>query len=301
MIRRLCMTVMICMGAALLLKCSNDADPVAGGTGAGNPSSTTTLAIIADTGFVSSGYTLAKSGMRLSRLLPITDDDSLQYVLDTTLIKVNTIIFILESPSHCSDLLASFHGPFNLECDKEGIALSGTFIFDAVNGTVSPSLDSLRIPAGRYKGIKLMIDKAPSKSSHIDTCATVDFRGNFFYQHQQRRFRVGLNMNAPIKYLTYDSTIIVGQDDTTHFLIEMDASHWFSGVSLKPCLENGDIPLDADGNVTISCKFPQGACRSFASVIKANLVKPQASQLTVHNEAKNMHIKVKISTTSALF
>lgn len=255
------------IAAAISLSCSLS-DSMAGGTGVGNP--TVTVSLFADTGSIDPDGMLAPSPSflhRVSRLIPIVDDDSLVLLAASMIITVEKIHFYLDASENSYELLEKLNDS-RFDADSESIILNGPFTFDVLTGASIPPIDSAQLPAAKYTGIKLHI----TNLSHVNDYA-IEVFGTFEYKDAEREFSILMEENANAFYKFDEPVIELTEDDSVRFLLFLDADEWLSSVSLKGYLDNNEISLDPNGNLVIDKSTNTAPYKDFKKSFKQNIIR----------------------------
>lgn len=257
--------VVTVIAAAISLSCSFS-DPMAGGTGVGNP--TVTVSLFADTAYaVSDGIPSPSLHNRVSRQLPIIDEDSLVLLAEAMIITVEKIHFFLDTSENSYALLEKLNdGRF--DADSESIIMNGPFTFDVLTGASIPPIDSARLPAAKYTGIKLHI----TNLSNINDYA-IEVAGTFEYKDADRNFSILMEENANAFYKFDGPAFQISEDDSVKFLLFLDADEWLSSVSLKGYLDNNTISLDSNGNLVIDKSTNASPYKDFKKSFKSNIIR----------------------------
>jgi hypothetical protein len=278
--------ILLC-GLALLsislIRCSSGGDPVAGGTGTGNPGGSVVVSMRADTG--NAATSLAKSllgpnpGSDKAPSPPvfagqgyqIQDSGGMLMMIDTAYVNVQRIHFMLDSSADPSLLLKNFAGI--LSQDSESIILDKPFVFELVTGASYPSVCSLRIPEAKYSGIKLephADDGAPV--GPFSDSFSVTLVGEYIYQDTLHSFRISYRMDSPLIFRSDSGNANVSRDSTIHFHIALDIRTWFVGIDLKSCLDNNALPRQPNGDLILMPPLAADPCMGVLDIIKGNMM-----------------------------
>lgn len=262
--------------AVLLLianQCSNGAG-MAGATGAGNPRTAVSLAMVADTGVARMLAGLAKRVVDSSplseeegvaRSLPIRDMGMLEYGVESALLVVDRVQFMLQTPGSVEEDAVGT----GLGYDGKSITLDGPFVFDAIAGTVEPAIDDVLLPQTGYSGIKLHINQ--NHSSEVIPYAIV-IAGTFTYGGEERRFSLNLKTNVNAVYQNSGGVFDLVGEDAAALRVVFDASLWLQSVGLGTCIDSGWIPLDTGGNLVVDGTMPPSPCRGKLQEIRRNVI-----------------------------
>jgi hypothetical protein len=255
---------------------------ITGGSGAGNPGGYVTVALIVDTLIQNNLSKNSYNTLKLNKNLvlgtgsqfKIVDDSGLNMIVTEAIIYIKAIHFMLETGQQPSKLLESFNQP--LQYDSTSIILNGPFVFDAIGGICTPSIDTLKLPEAKYTGIKLLFDtnnlqKTP-RAQAGKTNYSVEINGNFNYHSTQRNFSFLLDVNQPIIYPHYNTFSVV-RNDTANINVIFNPQNWLKGISLLFCLDNNFIIFENNGDLIITENSgQQGPCNAIESTIRRNLI-----------------------------
>lgn len=220
---------------------------ISSGTGVGNPGKTM-VTVIADTGivrhdqFISSPHRAA-----CDKKIPIKDVKDLTLLVKSVSVLVQKIYFI-RADDDDRDYETLIQNNRSLEHDSNEIVLTGPFTFDALNGTVSPPIDTFGLPEGRYKGMRIHVCASAYTSDTGKYAITME--GEFVYKETQRTFLIKLSYDEIFKYLRKGPPFSITEDDSTQFLLLLNAETWLEQVDIKSKLDSGEIQLH-EGNLVI--------------------------------------------------
>jgi hypothetical protein len=263
-----------------IVHCGGASDPVAGGTGTGNPGGSVVVSMLADTGIDLT--TLSKVSANPSssdapnagppsfagRGVAIHDAGGMPIAIDTAYLRVKRIHILLDSSEDAAQLASGFPGA--RQHDSEGFILDEPFVFELVSGTSIPAACTLSLPEAKYRGIKLKSDSG----AHAQPGSTYDVTlvGRYQYNDTTYAFRIGLDMPAPVIINRANAPVAVSHIDTTHFQVVFDAGTWFVDADLKGCIDNGSLPRQPNGELVVTTPPSSGSCTGILDNIRQNLV-----------------------------
>lgn len=245
-----------------ILSCGGNT--IAGGTGAGNPGKTT-VAIVTipkkDTNVNSLSRQLSK--YLSAKDIPVYDTSCQLFNVSSAKITVKRIHFIPDSSSKDSILLLS-RPQYPLEKDSESIFLNGPFLFDVINGTSTPHIDTLQLPSGKYRTVRMVINEGDQK--------TILLEGNLNYRDTVHNFSFQLPLTLNVDYQNKNQEITIAQHLSTEIKIVLDASKWLYDVNIRGCIDSGALPFESDGTLIIDGKVQPGPCLVVPTRISVNIV-----------------------------
>lgn len=235
-------------------------DRVAGGTGVGNPTKgSVTLAMQA-----AAGGTLAKRAASLPRnpdgSFDIRDASGTVFTVRSSSANVGRIKLSLPQGVDCEDADET-------ECEANEVTVPGPFVADLMAGTWNPDPGAFRIPVGGYHRIDVRLQAAdkekpgpePDLAGH-----SMIIKGTFAYAgRSDRAFTLALDFDEDARFQS--DTGFALQAGKNRITIVLDVEKWLSGADITECLDNGDLTLDASGNLTA---MDSGTCSDFGEPIK---------------------------------
>jgi hypothetical protein len=253
------------------MTCSSSSPTVAGGTGAGNPA---VIAMIADTADTAGLPKVSAQTVRSQdgpKLLIIKDQAGLVFAISEAYVMAQRISF----PAPDTDCEPS-ETEAPLTCDGSDIVLDVPLVFDLMTGNTSPPVGSFILPTGSYG------------SATIEMCSTcvslgtqtgdekvgqygVVLRGEFEYRGQTRSVEMLLAAKGKKTFLSIPAVELNG-GDTALLAIVLDPHKWLEEYDIARCMDNSDLLLDADGNLTISESTVAGECLDLPSDIARSIL-----------------------------
>jgi hypothetical protein len=263
-----------------LILCSGG-DPLAGGTGTGNPGGLVVVSMRADTGAGSTVLAKTITGPGTSKMsrppafagrgYQIQDGGGMLIMIDTAYVNVQKIHFMLEGSEDPSLLLKDFAG--SLSYDSESIILDKKFVFELVAGASYPSICSLSIPKAKYTGIKLEPDANGGASiGPFSDSFSVTLVGEYIYQDTLHYFRMSYRMDSPLIFRSDSSNFNVSRDSTLHLRIALDVRTWLIDIDLKNCLDNNSLPRQPNGDLLLIPPMAAGPCMGVLDIIRENMI-----------------------------
>ncbi len=278
-----CCALLLCA----FLKCtSGSGDPLAGGSGSGNPGGGyTTLSLFVDTSATGNlQKTIAQAPAQPSTGGPQTgrqrysvhDASGMVLTIDSVVIIAQHVSFALDYLLSCDSLLAGFDT--SLHCGYSGMSIKGPIQFNCLARSSVPALGFVKLPIASYTGVvfHISIDTTQpgiqSTTSAADSAWPIFVHGSFTYLDTLRSFFVRCSLNMAIPFRSADSGFTVSQGDTTDLSVVFDCRDWFAGMNLKESLDNRDILLDSQGNLIIDDTQATGPGSNVVVQIRNNLI-----------------------------
>jgi hypothetical protein len=256
--------------------------PLAGGSGAGNPGGTVVLAMSA-VGGQDQGTGLNKTAtagkqsstvIDISNSIIVTDKGGQLITLTDVTVSNVTVRFILDYSEKPDSLLSGMHAaPPELSADSHCIVYAGNHEFDAVQGMVDSSVAALRLPIGRYCGVSIGFQEFSSsvpQNQQDMNYSRITMNGSFLYGGAMHNLIIGINYVPLTAFQNFSfggGIFTLSSNDTTHLELQFNAAQWFAGVDLKTSLGQGGLFFDSTGtlNLTGTCANPY--VRGIQSVI----------------------------------
>lgn len=226
---------------------------------------------------------LAKSAA--SGGLIITDASGIQFTLTEALVYVKRIQLESESDlpiTGCDSLgnkVLPKHGDDSAEveteteeCD-EGLELSikGPFIVDLINGTSTPELAPMMVPAGTYNHIKLRLDHGNVGDTAMLNGSTLVAKGTFTRPDGTvQPVSLNLRFNEDLK-IKSKAGIVLDASSIHTILVAVNAGDWLSKLDVAGCLASDSTP--AGHEITVSEDSDLGKCLDAGRILKDNFRK----------------------------
>lgn len=244
--------------AAALMGCLESR--VAGGTGVGNP----TKGSLTVTMQAASGGALAKRAAGTPRnpdgSFDIRDAGGTVFTVRSSSANVGRLKLSLPLGVDCEDADET-------ECEANEVTVAGPFVADLMAGTWQPDPGAFRIPVGNYHRIDVRLQAADEEKPGTDPDLaghSMIIKGNFAYAgRSDRAFTIGLDFDEDTRFQS--DTGFALQAGNNRITIFLDVEKWLTGADITKCLDNGDLTLDASGNLTA---IDSGACSALGESIK---------------------------------
>lgn len=157
-------------------------------------------------------------------------------------IMVRHIQLDLPEGASCEEQEAEIVGAF---CEDDKITIEGPMIIDLLNGTASPDLSEVRVPAGQYKRIDIRIDDGDPDEGLIAEGDPLDdysmnISASFASETGPLDLELRLKFNEDVRFDVGDAGIEVSGDGAG-LLAAMDPYRWFDGETLDNCLADEDL------------------------------------------------------------
>lgn len=283
--------LLVLAGAGILfLGCGSlTMEPLAGGSGAGNPGSTVVragtvvLAMCATGGDQAMGISMPlrklQSGSLLDSTGSITVADKGGLILTLTQVVLSNVEprFMLDPVLRPDSLLSHMTDrPPELSCDSNSIMLDGRHAFDAVEGKIDSSNATLRLPVARYTGITIGFqeyDNGHFYPPQPPEYSRITMEGSFQYGGKPHDMVIDINYSPqPCSRQFWFGgglfTLLAG--DTTHVELQLAADRWFSNIDFAAALANGSLYFDSTGALNISYVSVNPCVWGIQSVIAAD-------------------------------
>ncbi len=236
-----------------------------GGTGAGNPATETQITLRLDA-------TNSSPGADTS--LYFLDPQGTRFHILEAQAHVRHIEFDLPDGTKCGDVKPQ--PP--LTCDSERITAEGPYFVDLVEGTSVPSLGQIRVPAGNYSRIDVRFAEAdggggnPVPAGHPLVGNTLVLKATFAYQGKNdRQLSLALKFSEDMRFES-DNQLRLLATNAYAVVMKIPVDQWMKNVNFTKCLQDGELKLDASGNLSITDDSVGGGdCGGIENTIKDNL------------------------------
>ncbi|MBN2188769.1 MAG: hypothetical protein JW699_04890 [Chitinispirillaceae bacterium] len=266
--RRTAVFLSFAVACMLLVHCGFE--PLAGGSGAGNPGNTAVssaeveFSMVAVGGQVQAGpYPPAKlsNGSLLDSTgsITVTDARGLRLTLTEVVLSNVEPRFMLDTALRPDSLLSHMTDPSSgLSCDSNSIMLDGLHAFDAVDGKFDSSDGRLRLPVARYSGVAIGFQEYQSGYQYPPPpppCSRIFMKGSFLYGDAMHGIMIEIHYSPQSCRQNYwfgGGIFTLSALDTTHLELQLDAKRWFARVDFAGALANGSLNFDGAGVLNIS-------------------------------------------------
>jgi hypothetical protein len=245
------------LSALFILNCSYG--DLAGGSGAGNPGGTVTVALKAE---VSIGMAKSITGDHCERLsdtssdtsIVVTDKAGLQLFISEISFSFADFRFMLDPSEDAGEVLRTFsdRSPL-LSSDTRSLILGGgPYICNGLTGQLEPAIDTVGLPVAKYTGIMLSFKDKSSVFYH-DTFSRGIFciSGTFLYYSRLCRFFVDIDHSFSPLIPFAGGIFTLSTGDTTHIELRFNAERWFKNIDLKRAIISGELQFSPNGDLFI--------------------------------------------------
>jgi hypothetical protein len=206
--------------------------------------------------------------------LEFEDPSGTLYTLTSLRVGVEEIELDRPEDVSCGDL-GGFSEP--LKCDDDGllggedqIRLDGPIVFDVLEGTTTPDISGLEIPAINYQEVDLEVDTARVEDDTIDIedemiDRTVVAYADFESDGQKRQLKLDFSFKAEAK-AGDPASLALERGDT--LVLELDVTNWLRNIPVTRCLQLGE--LKARGGVVALDDESIGECHDAEADFEEN-------------------------------
>lgn len=186
----------------------------------------------------------------MSKLLEFQDPAGTLYTLTSLRVAVEEIELDLPDGVSCGD----FEGDLSprLQCNDDGLIggedqlkVKGPFVIDVLQGTTSPDISELVVPAVDYTQVDLEVDTARVEDQTVDIeddiiDQTVVAFADFEFENQKRELKLEFSFKAEAKASANgDTPLQVDSGDT--IVLQLDVANWLTDIPVTGCLQTGDL------------------------------------------------------------
>jgi hypothetical protein len=251
---------------------------LAGGSGAGNPGGSVSVALRAAVSLstlktAAEGLVLPSADLSPDSGIVVQDRAELSLLIDGIYLNGVTMKFLLDPSEDPRTILSDLRNrPSYLAADSQYLdLLEGPFRFNGLNGKAEPDIGTIYLPVAQYTGIKLSF----SKERYYKSDATTIHRGQIYitgtlpYYGKDRRFIVEICRSFSSLYqFAGGGTFKLSASDTTHMELRFNAKKWFSSVDLKNAMDRGILMMNQYGEILIgSCLCPNNLTQEIETAI----------------------------------
>lgn len=155
------------------------------------------------------------------------------------------------------------------------VRIAGPFVIDLLNGTSTPDLAAITVPAGTYKRIDFRIDDGDPDQGVVAPGSALDDRSlagalSFDLDGVATTLRLSLRFNEDIRL--EDPAGLTVDGNGAALLARFDANAWLTGLDISGCLDRGELAVD-NGEVLVDDDAPSGSgdCSDIENTIKTNI------------------------------
>lgn len=203
----------------------------------------------------------------------IGDDSGASFKLERARFILRHIELDLPSGVSCADIESTLEGATceassssaDSSDDRSGsgkIVVNGPRLVDLVAGTVTPSLDEVRLPDLAYARVDLRVDD--DKSGLLDGEHSWEMSAPVTVDGADYSFKAILKFNEDIRLEAPQGVRVVGGP----LLISFNADLWFKGLDVARCIKDEDL---AAGQELLISDDSDQRCDDFEGTLKENL------------------------------
>jgi hypothetical protein len=249
---------------AFCLRCTslNEA-PLAGGSGAGNPGGTVSVAltIFTDTVHAKTAVvtgTVANITDNANPFVTVKDMAGLPIAITGVQINSSDLRLVLDERDESRCVLDSFkERPPYLSSDSQSLIINKRFSFDALHGTPDSTVPPVIMPVARYTGVILHFNKNPLPQTDTGWKSDILINGRFLYNRQTQNFKIEIDRSFSPLYNFGGGSFTLSTTDTTHLELRFNASQWFRRVNFKQYLDTGLLIFNPKSPLIISSNSTQ--------------------------------------------
>jgi len=175
----------------------------------------------------------------------------------------------LDSGVQCAEVEAELFGAVCVDGNR--VLIPGPIVFDLADGTSSPDLSEVRIPAGNYKRAELVLGTADGDLLADDD----DLAGRTLvsqFEPVDADYEVALRLGLEDVLKIDDPRAVDTQNDGMVLALGVDGSSWFADSGLDACLDAGTVPTSESGVYVVNDEDPT-LCDGLADAIEHNVMK----------------------------
>jgi hypothetical protein len=269
--------VLIGLSALLTARCS--LDNLAGGSGAGNPGGSVTVALRAE---ISLG--MAKSAAKTAMLtldntqsssIVVTDQDGLAITLYEMYLTINDFRFMLDPDENPEKIFTDMHNrspllSFGRNCL---VLTGGPYSCNGLTGEVEPNIGMIHLPVAKYTGIMLSLNRDQSKVfSSFSSRGQLFLSGTFTYYGRPHKIIVDIDRGFSPIFNFAGGIFTLSAKDTTHVELRFDAADWFRSIDIKKAIDRGSLQFNEYGNVVIGGCYGDNATQEMELAIQNSFI-----------------------------
>jgi hypothetical protein len=266
---------------AMYLQCGGlNQVQIAGGSGAGNPGGTVSVAlsmtvdsmvtqssVAIDTADTSTTDATAKSAFT------VKDMAGLPVSITGVQINSSDLRLVVDDREDPGRILDSINNrPSYLSSDSSSLIINKQFSFNCLKGTPDSSVPPLKMPVARYIGVELNFNQEAPSQTDTEWRSKILITGSFVYNKQLRNFTVDINRTFSPVYPFAGGVFTLSKVDTTHLEIRFNASQWFHRVDFKQCLDQKRLVFGPNGTLFISSNSMATSVLDIESQIRTDFI-----------------------------
>jgi hypothetical protein len=237
-------------------------DPqLAGSTGVGNPpQSVVAFSMVADQGPVALAKKPTQTNSTGLSAFTVSDKGGSRFTLESAFIHLGRVRFKLPDGIDCTAKLDE-------DCEEDHIQIQGPFVADLMTGSFTPAFPNFQAPHGAYRHISLRLEPLDKDAALPDTAMrgyAFHLAGTFSYGGRaDRKFTILLDFNEEAQFNS--GSMEVREQALNRMLLRFRVDAWLSQADITGCLDDGDLVLDANGNLRVdkdhSCNGLEGSVK----------------------------------------
>ena len=245
---------------ALYLQCNSlNGIPLTGGSGAGNPGGTVSVAlsIFTDTSLAKSAITASVATTVVGNTRrPVVVKDLAGMPITITSVQINSsglrlVLDDKESSHHALDSLRE--RPSYLSSDSQSLIIDKQFSFDAYHGSPDSTVPPVIMPVAGYTGVMLNFNQPHSPyTEETEWKSKIMIAGSFIYNGVTQQFKVEIDRAFTPFYKFAGGIFTLSPDDTTHLELRFNAAQWFRRVNFKQSLDQGVFIFNPKSEIIVS-------------------------------------------------
>ncbi len=187
------------------------------------------------------GSSINNAGNRVN----FADADGMLYTLMSARLVVDQIELELPDGVDCSDVDDELEDP--VDCDEgtlEGdeLTIDGPFVVDLVDGTTTPELGTINIPALNYDEIDVEVDDIDEDDDVVESDDVLignTFVGEADFEFENQKRELSMEFSFDTEAEVDDPELLLGDGDT--LVVQFDAAGWLADIPVTTCLQQGDL------------------------------------------------------------
>jgi hypothetical protein len=210
----------------------------------------------------------------------IADEAQTPFVLEELQVHLRDIELDLPAGTNCDSVADQLSE--GVSCDEDDdsgegakVKVAGPFVLDLLNGTSTPDLAAITVPAGTYQRIDFRIDDGDPDEGLVEAGSALDNRSlvgamSFDQDGSPVRLRLSLRFNEDIRVENAEGIEV--EAGAGALLTQFDASQWLAGLDISGCVARGEL-VAVDGEIVADDDAPagSGSCSELEGTLKQNI------------------------------
>jgi hypothetical protein len=249
----------VVMIAAFWLQCDSlNGIQLAGGSGAGNPGGTVSVALTInlDTMVTTATNIAGATGTKIDiAKAPVVVKDMAGLPITITGVVINSsdlrlVLDDLDEPRHVLDSLRE--RPDYISTDSQSLVINKQFSFNCLQGTPDSSVPPMIMPVAHYTGVMLNFDQYAPSQTDTGWKSKIQITGYFDYKGAPQNFIVQIYRTFSPYYKFAGGIFTLSHSDTTHLELRFNASQWFHRVNFKQAVDQEPFSSNTKNAIIIS-------------------------------------------------